>query len=77
MLSPLSIPAGIENGEVITVVEKGHVLHNKIKGDVHIILSESIKILTDSISKLFNNCKVCHKKTFLLRNSCQKYRKCI
>jgi DnaJ-class molecular chaperone len=62
----LSIPAGIENGEVITVVEKGHVLHNKIKGDVHI----RIKISPHSIFERKGNDLHIHRKISLKESLC-------
>ena len=60
----ISIPAGIEDGEIIQIENKGHNIHNKISGDLHI----RIKISPHSeFTRKDNNLLL--KKTITLKES--------
>jgi DnaJ-class molecular chaperone len=41
----IAIPAGIDGNEVLVLQEKGHIIQDKVKGDVHL----SVRILPNSI----------------------------
>ena len=60
----LNIPAGISDGETIVLQEKGHVIQDKVKGDLHLLIKVQIH---KEFSR--NGMDLLYKKTLSLKEA--------
>jgi len=60
----LNIPAGIADGETVVLQEKGHVIQDKVKGDLHLVIKVQVH---KEFSR--NGMDLVYKKTLTLKES--------
>lgn len=60
----LNIPAGIADGEIVVLQEKGHIIQDKVKGDLHLVIKVQ---LHKEFSR--NGMDLIYKKTLTLKEA--------
>ena len=60
----LNIPAGISDGETVVLQEKGHVIQDKVKGDLHLVIKVQVH---KEFSR--NGMDLIYKKTLTLKEA--------